>query len=165
MNAVVDNPEITSGVTYIAPYLPAYKQQVLALAREMHAESLFHCGIAMEDAKVAQQLEAAAKQENTYFRVCVRSGEVLGGFLGTVTSIFFSDEKVAKDIAWFVAKSRRGSAAAVMLVRDFEAWAKQRGAKHFVLGQSTGVHIDTTTALYEHLGYTIMGMNTIKAAR
>lgn len=149
--------------TLIVPYAPCYEAQVLALAREMHDESVFHRHIPMDEAKLITQLQAASGLTDTYyFKLCVRGDEVLGGFFGNISTVYFSTERVAKDLAWFVTRSRRGSAAAVALVADFEAWAKSKGVKFFVLGQSTGIRMDTTRALYEHLGYEMIGFNTMK---
>jgi hypothetical protein len=149
--------------TYVVGYDARWRDQVLKLAREMHAESVFHRHIPMDEAKLIQQIEGAASiPDVAYFKLCVRGDEVLGGFFGQITSIYFSIERVAKDLAWFVTRNRRGSMAAVALVRDFEAWAKSKGVKFFVLGQSTGIRMDTTRALYEHLGYEMIGFNTVK---
>lgn len=148
--------------TYVVAYETRWRDQVIQLAHEMHAESVFHRHIPMDEKKLAHQLEAAAVLGDYYFKLAVRGDEVLGGFFGAISSIYFSNERVAKDLAWFVTRTRRGSAAAVLLVQDFEAWARAKGIKFFVLGQSTGVNMDTTRALYEHLGYEMIGFNTMK---
>lgn len=149
--------------TEIVPYAKRYEAQVLALAREMHAESVTHRDMPMDEAKLIRQLEAADTLPDTvYFKLCVRGDEVLGGFFGQITTVYFSNDRAAKDLAWFVTKSRRGGMAAVMLVRDFEAWGQAKGIRKFMLGQSTGVRMDVTQALYEHLGYRVVGVNTVK---
>lgn len=149
-------------VTCVVPYAKCYEQQVLALARELCAESVFHGKFPLDEAKLLQQIEAAATAPGYHFRLCVRNGVVLGGFIGLISSAFFTQDKVAKDLTWFVTKSHRGSRAAVMLLRDFEAWGTAQGVKHFMLGQATGVKQETTQALYEHLGYRVVGVNTVK---
>jgi hypothetical protein len=151
-------------VPRIVPYAAQYEAQVLELAHAMHAESVFHRDIAFDDAKFVQQIEAAAALPDYYLALCVRDNEVLGGFLGCASSVYFSHDKVAKDLAWFVKPSRRGSLAAVLLVADFERWGREKAVAHFILGQSTGVRVETTEALYKHLGYTVVGSNTMKRA-
>ena len=148
--------------TQLVRYSYAYKEQVLELARQMHEESAAHSGMALDRRKLAERLGAAAESSTAYVMLAVRDGTVLGGFLGTITGTFFSDELAAKDLAWFVSKERRGSVAAVTLVRDFERWARAMGAKRIFLGQSTGVDIEKTRALYEHLGYRTVGFNAVK---
>lgn len=150
-------------VPRIVPYAKCYEAQVLALAREMHDESVLHRHIPMDEAKLIQQLEAASVMpEQAYFKLCVRGDEVVGGFLGLISTVYFSSERVAMDRAWFVTKNRRSSLAAVLLVPDFEAWAAAQGVHIVLLGQSTGVQMDATRKLYEHLGYEVLGVNTMK---
>lgn len=147
----------------VIPFERRFVDQVLELARAMHAESVFHRDIPLDEAKLIQQIEAGSALPHVYFRLCVRDDEVvLGGFFGTISSIYFSTERVAKDLAWFVRPTARGSAAAVALLADFEAWAAERGVQHVMVGQSTGVRPETTKALYERLGYRAVGVNTVK---
>lgn len=154
---------LAMNVPRIVPYAKCYEAQVLALAREMHDESVFHRHIPMDETKLIQQLEAASAMPDTaYFKLCVRGDEVIGVFLGVISTVYFSTERIAMDRAWFVPKNRRFSLAAVMLVADFEAWASALGVHFCMLEQATGVRMDATQSLYEHLGYTVLGVNTMK---
>lgn len=150
---------IPSGLMGFAPWMTS---QVLELAREMHAESGTHKYAPLDEQKLVQQLSVPITNPNVYLKFFVRDGEVLGTFFGVISSMFFSQELCAKDMAWFVRKSYRGTYAAVMLVRDFECWAKNMGVKNIFLGQSTGVKMETTAALYKRLGYAPVGTNTFK---
>lgn len=166
MNAVVDAPALLANRMTLVPYSAQYEAQVVKLAREMHAESVAHGDIPMNETKLLAQLRAAESLPDTvYFKLCVRGDEVIGGFFGLIVTLYFSDERAAMDRAWFVTKERRGGAAAVMLVRDFEEWAGSKGVTNFCLGQSTGVRTEVTAALYRHLGYNVVGVNTVKRKR
>lgn len=158
MSAVLERKTSLS----IEPYSDDYREQVLVLAREMHEESIVHRHIPLNEEKLIGQLKFSAQNPDVFVKLAVRNGEVLGGFFGVISTIYFSDERAAKDMAWFVKKGRRGSLAAVLLVAAFEAWGRQRGVKYFMLGQSTGVEVETTAALYEKLGYRAVGINTVK---
>jgi len=161
MSEVVEQERVS--LTKIVPYNDIYEEQVLQLAREMLEESVSHNDMQMDERKLVTQLNASINApDSVYVRLAVRGTEVLGGFFGVITTVYFSQELAAKDMAWFVTKTRRGSIAAVRLVQDFEEWAKERGAKKFFLGQSTGVNIETTRLLYERLGYRVVGYNTVK---
>ena len=147
----------------IVPYHQRYQAQVLQLAHEMHAESVSHNDMPLDDAKLIQQLETShSMPDSVYLRLAVLGEDVLGGFFGIISTTFFSDERACKDMAWFIRKDRRGGAAALLLVAAFEQWGLDRGVRKFFLGQSTGVSIETTTKLYEHLGYRVVGVNTVK---
>ena len=150
----------------IVPNDATYQAQVLELAHEMHAESVTHANMPMDDAKLIQQMEMSGKMpDSVYLRLAVLGEDVLGGFFGIISTTFFSQSPACKDMAWFVRKDRRGSLAAVKLLADFEQWGLDRGVLDFYLGQTTGVQIEATMKLYEHLGYQVVGVNTYKRAR
>ena len=149
----------------IVPYHERYQAQVLELAREMHAESVTQRNFPLNEAKLLQQLGLSQTMRDTiYVRLALLGDDVLGGFFGMISTTFFSDAPACKDMVWFVRRDRRGSLAAVKLLADFEQWGLDRGVLDFYLGQSTGVHVDTTTKLYERLGYEVVGVNTYKRA-
>lgn len=149
--------------TDIVPYSDEYMAEVLSLAREMKSESIAHRDMALDERKLVAQLRESFENPDVYVRLAVRGHEVLGAFFGVVTNVYFSAEKVAKDMAWFVRKNRRGSFAAVLLLSDFEEWAQGRGVRKVFLGQSSGVEMDATAILYQRLGYVVVGVNCVKA--
>lgn len=148
--------------TLVVPFSDEYSEQVLELAREMHAESASHNDVPMDEEKLLSQLRHSATNDDVFVRIAVRGREVLGGFFGVITTLFFSSERAAKDMAWFVRKNRRGSMAAFLLVAQFEQWAMSKGVRKFFLGQSTGVAMEATELLYRRLGYKTVGVNTVK---
>lgn len=159
--------DITSrmGSIEVVPYDNRFEQQVLELARMMHAESTVHRDIPMDEGKLLTQLRMGNSAPNVvYFKLAVQGDVVLGGFFGTISTNYFSQLKSARDLAWFIRPGRRGSVAAVMLVADWEAWGHANGAVSFHLGQSTGVQVEATRKLYEKLGYRVVGYNTVKEA-
>lgn len=146
----------------VVHYEPKYKDQVVEIAKEMHETSMFR-DYSLDADKLISQLELADKHPDTaYFRIAVRDGEVFGGFYGTISRMFFCDELMARDVGWWVKKNRRGSWAAVRLLAGFEVWAKEKGAKKVMIGQSSEINIEETTRLYKHCGYRVIGFNTIK---
>ena len=85
-------------------------------------------------------------------------GRYVGFFAGFVMRPWFSETGlIAQDLGFFVEPSHRGGMAAVRLVRDFEAWATERGASCVYLSQFTGIEIERTRRWCEVLGYTIVG--------
>lgn len=150
----------------IVPYDPKYREQVLELAHEMHAESVTQCNFPLDEEKLLQQLAMSQTMPDTvYVRLAILGADVLGGFFGVISTTFFSPKPACKDMVWFVRKNRRGGLAALRLVADFEQWGLDHGVRDFYLGQSTGVAIETTMKLYEHLGYEVVGVNTYKRVR
>lgn len=147
----------------IIPYADEWRDQMLVVAHEIHAHSLY-AELPLDEDKVVRQLAAAGKHlaPDRYFRLAVRDGELLGGFFGSATRTFFCNALLARDMGWWVKESARGGAAAVMLLADFEAWAKSVGCSKVMIGQAGVENIDRTMRLYQNCGYTLTGYNTAK---
>lgn len=151
------------GAIQIVPYDPRYRDSTLEVAEQIHRTSVY-ADMPFDRNKLIQQLAVAGTVDNPerFFRLAVRDNQVLGGFYGVVMRVFFSSGLVAKDLGWWVREEARGGRAALLLLRAFEDWARERGAVKIGLGQ-TGVHdIERTTRLFEHCGYTVVGYNAMK---
>lgn len=146
----------------LVSYEDQYAGQVIDIATEMHRDSMFR-DYSFDQGKLLAQIKLVSGYPDTaYFQLAVRNGEVFGGFYGTISRMFFSEQLMARDVGWWVKKERRGGGAAMLLLRGFEAWAKEKGAIKVMIGQSSGIDIDRTTKLYQHCGYRLVGMNTVK---
>ena len=151
-----------NGSIKIIPYAESFRDQVASAAEEMHRNSIYH-NMPLDRDKVVRQLAACGNiVPDRYFRIAVRGDRLLGGFYGKVQQAFFSDDLVASDMGWWVLQNDRFSATAILLLADFEEWARLMGARKVMVGQSTGVDILRTTKLYQHCGYQIIGFNTTK---
>ena len=127
---------------------------VMALAALMHFESPRFSQYYFEHDKVKQLLRTAIDNQQDYCAlVCTTNDVVVGGFLGTAYSQWFSEDRVAADLALFVQQDKRGGIAAMRLIKAYEAWARDIGVMTISLGVSTGVHHDRTLALYETMGF------------
>lgn len=147
----------------IVPYDPAYLESGLEVARGIHAHSIYRT-LPLDETKLIRQLGSSGTEfaPDRYFRLAVRAGSVLGGFYGCVMRAFFCDELLAKDMGWWVRPEARGSAAAVLLLIDFERWAIERGARVCTIGQSGIENIERTGKLFMHCGYQFTGYNAAK---
>jgi hypothetical protein len=147
----------------IIPFERQFLAGTLEVAREIHAHSIY-ADMPMDEAKLITQLGLAGTVSipDRYFKLAVRGDDVLGGFYGCVSRAFFCDEILARDMGWWVKESARGGLAAVMLLADFEQWAREHGARKCMVGQSGVERIDQTLKLFEHCGYRLTGYNTAK---
>lgn len=84
----------------------------------------------------------------------------IGFFLAKVTTPWFSGDITAVEDCFYVLPEHRGSRAAYMLVREFMAWARRRGAVHVRAGVSSG-RGRGGERLYEHFGMSNKGGNFI----
>jgi GNAT superfamily N-acetyltransferase len=130
---------------------------LIDLAYEMHQESIFR-NKHFSPVKMAQLFHTAMMQDSVFFcMVGEIDGKVVGGMLGHLSQYFFGNDFMAADIGLFVKKEHRGSSVGIKLIKAFESWAKEHGAKEVNIIQSTGVEVEKTTHLMERLGYTNCG--------
>lgn len=150
----------------IRPAAPADIPAIVALGERMHAEAPNFQGWAFDREKVAA-LVAGLINGGGCALVAELDGELCGGVLGMCTEHWFSRERVASDLALFVAPGRRGGSLAVRLVMGFKAWALAMGAREVHMGVSTGVHPEATARLFEACGLRHTGLTfseTLKGA-
>ena len=147
----------------IVPYSDDYLLDTVAVAHEIHKTSIY-AHLPLDEMKLINRLKGAGAgvAQNTYFKLAVRQDRVVGGFLGWVSVTFFSDDLLARDMGWWVPQSARGGAAAVLLLADFERWARTKGAKKCMIGQTGVDHLERTAKLFRHCGYEFVGINAAK---
>ena len=129
--------------------------RLLELGRRLLSESALS-RFTFDFAKAADSLANIITGGGVVF-VAERDGEIIGGFAGGVTELWYSKDKVGFDYSLFIQPGSRSGITAIKLVQAFEVWATELGAVELHLGISTGVNIDGTTRLYEHLGFQQVG--------
>lgn len=136
---------------------------LIALGRVMHAESLIPFPKIDETATRARlaQYERAGVP---YFMALAEQEP--GGAIGMITAqpciYVFAEGVCAQHDIFYVRPEKRGSDAALKLVRAFEDWAETIGAREVRLAVHTGLFPDRTGRFYEKLGYRHMGGNFMK---
>ena len=146
----------------IVPFSDRYAEDVIAIARQMQAESVLHSRMSVDPAKLLSRLAAIAQSEYGYFKLALLNGLAVGAFIGLIDDVYWGSDLVARDLGWFVVKTARSSGAAGALLADFESWARGRGARFVMLGQTTGTDIARLTAIYQRFGYGAVGVNAVK---
>jgi len=114
---------------------------------------------------VAKMIEFAYNcraSDAEFFRVAVRGEQVIGFFIGGVTSYGFDTASFAFDRMLYVSPNKRGTHTARMLIEAFEDWAHDMGASDIVLGITTGLHTNATERFFNKLGYRTVGKVTMK---
>jgi GNAT superfamily N-acetyltransferase len=138
----------------IRPATLADMDALIALGRQMHAEGTFRHVVLDED-KVRATFERLIAEH--FLAVNDGPEGIDGGLAGMLTEFWFSRERLACDLAFFVRPSRRGSIAAVRLVQAFVAWAQEQGAAEVSISQSSGVRIEETNRLLTGMGFAYVG--------
>ncbi len=127
---------------------------IFRLGCEMKAESATDFP-EVESLKCAVHLALAEQNPERVFVGVVDDGERLVGVVnGTIGDYAFSTElRAAQDIL-FVTKDKRGTRAALLLMRAFLEWADANGAKTVLAGSSTGVSTEMTERFFTKFGFT-----------
>lgn len=127
---------------------------LVELGLAMHAESATHSRLNFNATKVAQLLvDMLARPLTALVLVSENEGAIDGAALAHIFEHWFSDELVAQEMALYVVPTKRGSLRAARLVAGLDAWARAMGARILQAGCTTGVAVNRTIELYEHLGF------------
>lgn len=132
--------------------------EMIRLGSIMHQESVYS-DLDYDPGKLLANGRDWLKFPDLYFLAVAEdnSGQVIGMYAGFVSEYYFGRDLCAYDLLLFVDPSRRGSMAAVMLVKAFEDWAWSVGAKEVCPGTTTMVAPERTSRLFQALGYTVVG--------
>lgn len=123
----------------------------------MHAESAY-AFLPYDRAKVRQFIEDYIEDTtNRCGLVAEHEGRVIAMLFGYLGDYLFCDERLAVDEIVFVDPDHRGGMTAVRLIRRFQRWASERGARELCLGVSTNIHPQSTGQLYQRLGFKPVG--------
>lgn len=142
------------------PFSEARIEAVRAMAIDLHRRSSY-ASSSLNIAKVLSHFGNAERVPTAYLRLAVDGDELLGFLYGVKTVPPFTDDAIAADLYFVVKPTYRGSVAAISLIANFRSWAVSVGAKKLMLSQSTGIEVDKTRKLYEHLGMKIVGVTSM----
>ncbi len=101
--------------------------------------------------KTEQFILSALQNTNMTIFVIDVDGEIEGALVGFLSELYMSYTVQATELAWFVSKDYRGKPASLKLIKAFEKWAKESGAKQIGMGDIEG--ISSLEKLYNRLGY------------
>ena len=103
-------------------------------------------------------LKNMMEHKRTCFLVDETEGELRGFFLGGLSTYYFNNDVFAEDYTIYVAPDYRGTRIGLRLIKAFEEWARNQGAKHCYLGTNTGIQSGRFVKLLQVLGYGGPGM-------
>lgn len=136
---------------------------ILGLAKRMHAESPRFSRRAFSAAKCEAALAALLAGRLTGSTlVAEKDRTIIGMMVGIVTEHFFGTEKMATDLALYIAPEHRGGSLAPKLIKAFEKAMRATGAVEVSLGISTEIAAERTVELYRAQGYRLSGYSMLK---
>lgn len=130
---------------------------LIELGKKMHKESSF-AQVSFDEMKIREMaLHYLANPEQCFARVASENNRIYAMYIAYISDYYFSRDLAGFDEALFVTPEKRGGIAAIRLVKEFETWAKAKGANELRPACSTGCFSERTKLLYEALGYEVVG--------
>jgi len=133
--------------------------ELIKLAHEMQDESPVYSQMPLDETKLIKLGESIVNDKKNLFGMVVMSeGKIVGFMIAAITPYYFSNKKIAQDLALYVVPKMRTSKAAILLIWSYEKWAKDNGAQKINLGVTTGFSDERIATLYESIGYKRCGI-------
>lgn len=133
-------------------------ETLVALGAMMAAESPRYRRLRYSPEKVRALVEAVVRGDSGFMWVAETAGEIVGLMLAVATPHWCSDDLVVSELALYMVPQHRGSTNAMRLIRQFLAWAAERGAVLTQAGVSTGLSTEQAARLYEAAGMRRFGV-------
>lgn len=131
--------------------------ELLEMGVRMHRESAYDF-LPFDYQKMSQLATDYIDQPETKcLLVAENSGNIVGMFVGYLADYFFCNEVLACDMVLFVDREYRGGSAAVKLIRAFQNWASERGAREICLATSTNINAESVGRFYERMQFVHVG--------
>lgn len=135
---------------------------MISLGAEMHRESMYADRPYMP-AKLASYGRQFLSEPTKGVGILAEEDGVCHGIMaGWALQNFYNDELCARDMILYVRKEKRGGTTAMRMVKEFERWAKEVGAKEITIGISAAIDNDKATRFYNALGYSHRGVTLSK---
>lgn len=133
----------------------AYKSDVPAmilLAEQLFKESSYGH---VEPSKARIRTTFETMIDAGFAMVAVIDGAIIGGMIGDVYTPWYSLDKLGVDYSIFVLPKHRNGLIAYKLIKAFEKWCIESGAKQIRPGVGTGNK--NLTRLYNKMGFETVG--------
>ncbi len=124
-----------------------------------HGESTFGSKVGYSGDKLLSVARTYATDPEKFLCVAVDAGRCVGVFAGHLGEFYFSYDKLARDVLWYVREEYRKIGVGLVLLDRFEDWARGRGVRVVYLSQDSGIHMDKFTRMMERRGYDLVGAN------
>lgn len=126
---------------------------LLALAKLMHSESPFYGRYPFSDKKTRTLCEVFVNHHDWFCVVAEQEGELIGFMAVTIVPTFFGEARFLEDISFYVVPEKRGTSAALRLLRAVEAWGLANNVDAIRVGITTGTNPESAGNFFIKLGY------------
>ncbi len=130
----------------------------VSLGKEMHQEGAFGF-LPFNEKKCREGALNHIRDRNSCAFLVFSNAECIGMHLGSLTQYFFCDALLAAGLVTYVRPQFRGGRAALLLIRTFIDWGKERHAAEVYIGVSLGVNVSNSHKFFKHCGFRHVGGN------
>jgi GNAT superfamily N-acetyltransferase len=81
------------------------------------------------------------------------AGAIVGALGGVLYGDPYSGDAIATEFFWFVSAAARGGRGGIQLLKEFEAWARDRGALEIRMVHLLDSMPEKLARIYKHFGY------------
>lgn len=94
---------------------------------------------------------------NGCFLLAYKDKEPVGFLWGHAHNLPWSKNKLAYDTILYVKPSSRKTSVAYRLMKEWEAWAKEKDAVEVQISIASGIHESSSVSFFKKLGYSYIG--------
>ena len=131
---------------------------LIQLGREMHQESAFNF-LLFDEKMVKNTAFDYIRKNNACVFLVFNDTKCIGMHVGSLTSYFFCDALLAAGLVTYVHPKYRGGRAALLLMRAFIDWSKNRDVAEVYIGVSVDINAKQSHKLFQHFGFHYVGGN------
>ena len=102
---------------------------IIRMARRFHEASPYSDLEFSEEQSRAVFEKYLGSNKTEIVIILAADGEPYGMIIGAASSLPFSQDKVASELAWWVDEDKRGSKDSLMLFKAYQDWARRVGSK------------------------------------
>ena len=127
-------------------------EQVLPVARQLHAESWFR-HFSFDDRYARQFFDACLYDPMFFAIVAEQEGAIAGFFAAAATRHIFGPDLYTCDLLFYLSPEHRGGMTATRMIRTYEAWCHIKKVKEIHIGVSSGINTERTASFYRRMGF------------
>lgn len=136
---------------------------MIEIGKLTHSESRF-AKFAYDEEKLRENLGKLIEfQNNRGSHICLLAenseGKKIGCIIGAMEEYFFTRDRSAISILFWVDPSYRGSTAALRLLNSFKSWGAKQGALEICIPVASGVTLVRTDRFLRRIGFSQTGGN------
>ena len=132
-------------------------QDIVNLGQVFRDESEVYSEFKKDNNELRDLIRMATYQGKVYGELAFSEGTLIGFMFGYLDTPVFSRDVIGVDSLFFVRRDFRPRNVGGRLLRHFEKWREDRGAKHIILSVTSGIRNERVGKLYKHKGYEEIG--------